>query len=268
MDETPVPEIRFGSVIAYRSWKILVDPRTGLPCLCSSGIAPHWLYLTKPELVIFIQKYRWDYGCNKATCMDVRVSKHDAPELNCDCGLYGLKTPPLVNMESELTKSVYGKVELWGKIIYHEQGYRSEYARVHSLSPYVSCFFCGLRYLIEKRPHYDFESVLWKNRELFGVPFPLMGSTVRHIAEMPLSFGIAFPGQRPHLYGFFMCERCVALYSAHSQLIKDTLEDVAGSYGTTSLARFVEIPPARMQQIFRTLTELYCEGRTTEEINK
>ena len=50
---------------------------------------------------------------------------HLAPAWNCACGIYGLKAPP-----SPQGDQVVGLVELSGKVIEHEDGYRAEHAAI------------------------------------------------------------------------------------------------------------------------------------------
>ena len=58
-------------------------------------------------------------------------SSHDAPQMNCACGFWSFKTQELMieAMSNYLTEvDVIGTVEIWGRVIECENGYRSEYA--------------------------------------------------------------------------------------------------------------------------------------------
>jgi hypothetical protein len=81
-----------------------------------------------------------------ATCSHVAASWHVAPEEDCTCGFYAMSTlPPVVSgcgfrtveIGSGSTSGVVlGRVELAGKIIEHEWGYRAERARIAELIPF------------------------------------------------------------------------------------------------------------------------------------
>ena len=50
---------------------------------------------------------------------------HEAPDLECGwCGIYAVKTPRLDDRDD----AIYGQVNLWGRVIEHEHGYRAQYA--------------------------------------------------------------------------------------------------------------------------------------------
>lgn len=56
---------------------------------------------------------------------------HDAPHINCQCGYWSFKTPELMKEACFGYKgdvAVVGSVEIWGRVIECENGYRSEYA--------------------------------------------------------------------------------------------------------------------------------------------
>jgi hypothetical protein len=81
-----------------------------------------------------------------ATCSHVAASWHVAPEEDCTCGFYAMSTlPPVVPgcgfRTAEIGPGstsgvVLGRVELAGKIIEHEWGYRAERARIVELIPF------------------------------------------------------------------------------------------------------------------------------------
>lgn len=64
-------------------------------------------------------------------------SLHDSPANGCSCGVWALKNP----RDAWLTRKEYhagrrlalGRVQLWGRVIEHNRGYRAEYARPLSL---------------------------------------------------------------------------------------------------------------------------------------
>jgi hypothetical protein len=65
-------------------------------------------------------------GCDPATCKD-----HDPlPGVNCSCGIYAAKDVDVVSHYLRRDAPVLGLVELGGRVISAEQGYRARYARV------------------------------------------------------------------------------------------------------------------------------------------
>ena len=75
--------------------------------------------------------------------------RHDhAPASNCTCGLYSMHPWPEQTAEvagsllagDDLAIPVMGVVEAWGRIEVHEDGFRAEYARPHSLVLFTDSF--------------------------------------------------------------------------------------------------------------------------------
>jgi hypothetical protein len=91
----------------------------------------------------------WDgaeSGWVVATCARADQEHADVPDQMCTCGFYSAKTVPLLLwMVGGLSDpdfgsgpdsgSVLGRIELAGKIIEHDHGYRSERARIVELIP-------------------------------------------------------------------------------------------------------------------------------------
>jgi hypothetical protein len=86
----------------------------------------------------------YNIGCKQGAENTLRTIHNDrvytcsggAPKVHCRCGIYALKQPcgPLrfLNDGSHVSE-VHGVVEIWGKIIQAEFGYRAECARVRAL---------------------------------------------------------------------------------------------------------------------------------------
>lgn len=71
--------------------------------------------------------------------MGTKPATHDAPEISCNCGFHAVRSPDELN-------STYGEVrldvELSGRVIVHEKGYRAQHQRV--LRAHVPpCWYCG-----------------------------------------------------------------------------------------------------------------------------
>jgi len=58
-------------------------------------------------------------------------SEQQAPHLTCTCGIYAYTEKPRLLREIGKTNSglrlVYGEINLWGKVIEHEDGYRAQF---------------------------------------------------------------------------------------------------------------------------------------------
>jgi hypothetical protein len=70
----------------------------------------------------------------------VRISSHESPAEGCSCGIYAVKELPYVapvTWALRTGSAVYllGTVELAGKVIEHDRGYRAERARVLEILP-------------------------------------------------------------------------------------------------------------------------------------
>ena len=78
------------------------------------------------------RRTRWPVGeALHARCMRGR---HPAPSTECSCGIYAHRSRGAALAHARAAPgSIVGEVELWGRVIEHEHGYRSEYARIRAL---------------------------------------------------------------------------------------------------------------------------------------
>jgi hypothetical protein len=53
---------------------------------------------------------------------------HDAPHLSCTCGIYASKSLEHFRRPGYQRSLIYGQVLLWGTIVEHQRGWRSQYA--------------------------------------------------------------------------------------------------------------------------------------------
>jgi len=128
-----IMDIELGSIEAYRRWFMGLRERTpGLYSLIGPGL-----------------KASWSYGTTEAKC---HWADHQAPAMDCTCGLYATTSPTVYIC------SIGGRVELFGKIIVHEHGYRAQYARVIDLYDIVTCFACQASYSLYDKGHGAVES--------------------------------------------------------------------------------------------------------------
>lgn len=98
------------TVTGYRGFS--VDWTDGVPTL--RGVKEAWRSAEPPA----------------AQCMPFQDTqfRHVAPKVSCMCGYYAFKKP-----EDVAVWSIEAKVEMWGNVIEHEKGYRSEYVRLLTL---------------------------------------------------------------------------------------------------------------------------------------
>jgi len=67
----------------------------------------------------------------EARCEQEDHSEQQAPHLTCMCGIYAYKEKPRLLREIRNIypglRLVYGEINLWGKVIEHEDGYRAQF---------------------------------------------------------------------------------------------------------------------------------------------
>lgn len=221
-----MPEIQHGSIIAYRHWSLGWDTDTG-----SAVLLPVSYYVI----------YKWAYNVTEAKCM----WSHDVPDWDCTCGIYALKelpsikrdNPDLVNFPMIIIR---GQVELFGKIIYHEQGYRAQYARVYSLSPYIRCAGCDM--IKEKETYIDL------NWEGTGLLPKVKGNR---------SF---LPVCAP------MCDKCISKYEADPKFRKVINKLTSMIFMATRMVEEEYIQEANIPLAFEEVCTRYCDGRRMLDI--
>src|SRR5215471_8307896 len=102
--------IRVGEIIAYRAWRV---------------IEPRWWWAGDDLLhSVLIKAYVWNP--DEPATGDVRIH-----------GIYSLRD--VIRSKQEYFYSVgrvsllFGKVKIWGEVVEHEWGYRSQFAKIVSL---------------------------------------------------------------------------------------------------------------------------------------
>jgi hypothetical protein len=102
--------IRIGEIIGYRAWRV---------------VGPRWFRRSDDRLrSVYVSDYVWEP--DKPASGDVRIHGiYSFRNVIRSKGEYGypLSSGPIV----------LGKVTIWGEIVEHEAGYRSEFARIVSL---------------------------------------------------------------------------------------------------------------------------------------
>jgi hypothetical protein len=124
-------------IVGYRAWRYTLSE--GVHLLPFNGAAALW------------PKSEWDDAWEAwvtSSCRVPRVVTHLAPDEDCTCGFYAVKsredvgayTPGLIyqlggTREDGGDGAVFGRVLLAGKVIEHATGYRAERARITELIP-------------------------------------------------------------------------------------------------------------------------------------
>jgi hypothetical protein len=102
--------LRVGEIIGYRAWRV---------------VGPGWVRRGDDRLrSVYMSDYVWDPWTPASG--DVRTH-----------GIYSFRA--LIRSREEYGYSIssghllFGKVKIWGEVVEHEQGYRSQFARIISL---------------------------------------------------------------------------------------------------------------------------------------
>lgn len=114
-------------IVAYRLWTYVLTKRgASLHSLTCEGIRPCPWEDAGPGWVV-------------ASCTEMQG--HAAPANQCSCGVYAVPSIPELLSHAEPFErgdgvgAVMGRVELAGKVIEHQRGYRAERARIVGLVP-------------------------------------------------------------------------------------------------------------------------------------
>ncbi len=96
---------------------------------------PHFLANLGND-TIYVPREKIEAHCEQYSTIGTLVHRKDhseqpAPHLTCMCGIYAYKEKPRLlreirNIYSGL-RLVYGEINLWGKVIEHEDGYRAQF---------------------------------------------------------------------------------------------------------------------------------------------
>jgi hypothetical protein len=126
-------------IVGYRAWRYTASER---------AVQLFPITLTADDLG---EENPWEgaWSCwARASCPASDEGTHPAPDEGCSCGFYAMKIPDAVARftamnevhiyadHTDVSNSVvFGRVELAGKVIEHETGYRAERARIAELTP-------------------------------------------------------------------------------------------------------------------------------------
>jgi hypothetical protein len=102
---------------------------------------PHFLANLGND-TIYVPREKIEAHCEQYSTIGTSVlpkdhSEQQAPHLTCTCGIYAYKEKPrlLREIRNKMTipaiysglRLVYGEINLWGKVIEHEDGYRAQF---------------------------------------------------------------------------------------------------------------------------------------------
>ena len=96
-------------VVAYRAWQLDAN---GLRSLSGEPWHPGRLLAAACRASV------------RGTAHDV----HDAPQMNCTCGIYAAKSHADLRTAGYAGFGIHGEVYLWGIVVEHELGWRAQYA--------------------------------------------------------------------------------------------------------------------------------------------
>lgn len=118
-------------VVAARIWRTIPGPTAGRRTLKSLGLDEVWPS-GRPMKAACKKSKSW------ATLFAYTepMPQHDAPGESCECGVWGLSDVALLASHIERadkTAPVVGVIEMWGRVVCAEDGWRGEYARVTAL---------------------------------------------------------------------------------------------------------------------------------------
>jgi len=104
---------------------------------------PHFLANLGND-TIYVPREKIEAHCEPYSTIDTLFhrkdhSEHPAPDLTCTCGIYAYKEKPRLLREmrniyfglrlvaNNRYVPIYGEINLWGKVIEHEDGYRAQF---------------------------------------------------------------------------------------------------------------------------------------------
>jgi len=147
----------------------------------------------------------------EARCEQVGHSEQQAPHLTCTCGIYAYKEKPrlLREIRNKMTipaiysgrRLVYGEINLWGKVIEHEDGYRAQFGYPKRLwcTPAIEPLAGWIGYVYgvpcEVMPSGDDEEIKIKSPRSIITKYPC-GQIYYHVGFCPKCFVLNIKAKR------------------------------------------------------------------------
>jgi len=164
-------------IIAYRVWLVKIELPTSISAY-DNDMSSATFFLSSSGR---FSDFRWRRGKHLATCKLDKCPQKDVPSFGCECGFYGHKgklnivaAAEQVRFVIDITKRasrqigviaqniIIGEVELTGKVIEHEYGYRSQFAEIKKLVWIYKGNSCPLEQFIRTEHRYGLS---WDTRE-------------------------------------------------------------------------------------------------------
>ena len=178
-------------IVGWRQWKFMY---------------PHFLANLGND-TIYVPREKIEAHCEQYSTIGTSVLPKDhgeqqAPHLTCTCGIYAYKEKPrlLREIRNKMTipaiysglRLVYGEINLWGKVIEHEDGYRAQFGYPKRLwcTPAIEPLAGWIGYV-------------------YGVPCEVMPSGDDEEIKSPRSITKTACGQNYYHIGF--CLKCFVL---------------------------------------------------------
>ncbi|HXF71494.1 MAG TPA: hypothetical protein VNO79_02660 [Actinomycetota bacterium] len=130
MQWSEVPD-RVGVVLACRAWRWRPPSEAPGGPLRSIAKGTDWPALRRLEAACIEPLQPWTAWGG----VGVRrpVSPHQAPHIDCECGIWGLGSPEILLHQHPSQDYVYGTVALWGAVVVGQRGWRAQYAYPQAL---------------------------------------------------------------------------------------------------------------------------------------
>ena len=176
---------------------------------------PHFLANLGND-TIYVPREKIEARCEQYSTIGTLVhgkdhSEQQAPHLTCTCGIYAYKEKPRLLREIGKTNSglarlgpsglrlVYGEINLWGKVIEHEDGYRAQFGYPRRLwcTPAIEPLAGWIGYVYgvpcEVMPSGDREEI--KTKSIIITRYPC-GRAYYHVGFCPKCFVLNFKAKR------------------------------------------------------------------------
>ena len=119
-------------IVGWRGWRVhpsWVEPSPFGPTPSVSFDDPNGPYLgAMNDLICWPKRQALEAECHRTFCGMLVFGPEgcvEHPNSICTCGIYAYNDPKLLRHDF---RGVVGQVALWGKVIRHKRGYRTQYA--------------------------------------------------------------------------------------------------------------------------------------------
>ncbi|MGA7946376.1 MAG: hypothetical protein ACLPH5_23435 [Candidatus Sulfotelmatobacter sp.] len=128
-------------IVAYRAWQWdFARSWTSTPPLKS--LNGEWWFPGRPLSA--------KCGAPVARCSPTVRNNHNAPQIDCRCGIYAAKTFDQLRRMGYDRRGICGEVNLWGTIVEHKFGWRAQFAYPKTLVLPFEIVLIGMSEVIER----------------------------------------------------------------------------------------------------------------------